>query len=440
MQVSVTATTGLERRMTVQVPAELIESEIKSRLNSLARRVKIDGFRPGKVPLTVVQKRFGPQVRGEVMSDLVEKSFRDAVSQEKLRPAGTPQIVSSAEEPGKHLEYTAVFEIYPEFEINIPESALIDKAVAQVTDEDIGKMIEKLRTQRAEWNIVDRPSKDGDRIIVDFVGSIDGESFEGGEARQFPIALGSKRMMPGFEEQLLDAKSGDQRSFDLVFPADFHVQKLAGKPVHFDVTVDSIAELRLPDLDEKFARSFDVADGNIDTLRNEIRNNLSREIEQTVKQQVKVKALDALLKANPIDLPKALIDQEVEQQMQQAREHLQTRNFPEQEINLDPVRFREDSSRRVALGLILSEIIRKNKFKAAPDQVRAHIESIAATYDDPNEVIQWYYGSRERLSGVEALVLENQAVDWFLQKAVITERPVSFEALMQEAGPVSKSG
>lgn len=437
MQVSVTATTGLERRMTVQVPTELIEKEINTRLQSLARRVKVDGFRPGKVPLTLVQKRFGSQVRGEVMTDLVEKSFRDAVSQEKLRPAGAPQIVSSAQEPGSHLEYTAVFEIYPEFEVNVPEGEPIDKVVAQVAEEDIGKMIEKLRAQRAEWSIVDRPSVDGDRVIVDFAGSIDGQPFEGGEARQFPIALGSKRMMPGFEEQLVGAKPGDQRSFDLAFPDDYHVQKLASKAVHFEVTVDSVAESRLPDLDEKFARSFDVADGAIDSLRNEIRSNLTREIDQTVKQQVKIKALDALLKANPIDVPNALINDEVQQQMQQAREHLKTRGMPEQDIQLDSAHFSAGATRRVALGLILAEIIRKNKFKAAPDQVRAHVESIAVTYDDPNEVIQWYYGNRERLSGIEALVLENQAVDWFLQKAVVIERPVSFEALMQEAGPVT---
>lgn len=437
MQVSVTATTGLERRMTVQVPTELIEKEISTRLQSLARRVKVDGFRPGKVPLSLVQKRFGSQVRGEVMTDFVQKSFRDAVSQEKLRPAGLPQIVSSAEEPGKHLEYTAVFEIYPEFEVNVPEGEPIDKAVAQVVDEDVDKMIEKLRAQRAEWAIVDRPAVNGDRVIVDFTGSLDGQPFEGGEARQFAIILGAKRMMPGFEDQLVAAKPGDKRSFDLTFPVDYHVQKLAGKLVHFDVTVDSVAQPQLPSLDENFARSFDVADGSIDSLRKEIRSNLSREIEQAVKQQLKVKVMDALLKANPIEVPNALINEEVQQQVKQAHEHLKSRGVPEQEIHLDPTRFGSDAARRVALGLILAEIIRKNKFRAAPEQVRAHVESMAATYDDPSEVIQWYYGSRERLSGIEALVLENQAVDWFLQKAVVTERPLSFEALMQEAGPVS---
>ncbi len=433
MQVSVQSSEGLERRLTVVVPAERVETAVQERLKSLARRVKVDGFRPGKVPFSLVQRMYGEQVRFEVQDEVVQSSFRDAVTQQQLRLAGTPRIESSSLEPDKGLEYTAVFEIYPEVGQVSLDSIKIEKPVAEVTEADVMVVLERLRKQASEWAAVERPAQDGDRLVLDFTGSIEDEPFAGNEGKEIPIVLGSKTFIAGFEEKLIGAKAGEERTLDLQFPEEYHAAELAGKPVQFAIKVISVSEPKLPEVDDAFAQAYGITEGGADALRAEIRGNMQREMEQAVKRKVKQQVLDGLLQANPLTLPRALIDDEIGQLMQQARDDLAARGAQMANINLQPGMFEEHARRRVALGLILAEIIRKNAFKAQPENLRAAVEAAASSYEAPAEVINWYYADRRRLAGVEALVLEDQAVDWVFQSVAVNDTPISFEALMQPA-------
>lgn len=415
MQVEVKSN-GLERRVTVALPVEQVNQEIENRLKSLSRRVKVDGFRAGKVPMKVVERKWGGTVRQEVRSELLQSSFYEAISQEKLRPAGSPQF-DLQDTPDAGLRYTATFEVYPEFEVKVPTGLKVVKPSAAIGEADVDAMVEKLRAQRKMWAAVERPAQLGDRTQIDFEGALDGKPFEGNKATGFPLVLGSGHLIPGFEEKLVGAKAGDAVAFDIQFPAEYRVSELAGKPVHFEVKVNAVEEARLPDVDEAFIKSFGVENADMSAFRAEVRKTMERELEQAIKDRVKSQVLDALLQNNPIDLPKALIDEEIARMKNQG----DTR---------DGQAIEDHARRRVALGLIVAEIIKKNQFKAEPDKVRAAVEAVAASYERPEEVVQWYYSRRDRLSNVEALLLEDQAVNWVVGENEVEDQPTPFAELV----------
>ncbi len=436
MQVSVQSSEGLERRLTIKVPAERIEKEVQDRLKSLARRAKIDGFRPGKVPFTVVQRKYGQQVRYEVQDEVVRSSFQEAVIQQQMRPAGNPRIEASSAEPGAGLEYTAIFEVYPEVSQISLDNITLEKPMVDISDADVTAVIERLRKQRNEWVDTSGAAQDGDRVIVDFVGTLidangDRQPFAGNEGKDVPITLGSKSFIDGFEAQLIGVKAGDERVLDVRFPDEYQARELAGKAAQFEVKVASVSTPKLPDLDDEFALSFGISEGGIDALRKEVRNNMQREAEQATKRKLKQQVLDSLIKANPLTLPRALVDAEIGQLMQQTKDEMAARSGPPASINLQPAMFEEHARRRVTLGLILAEIIRQNGFKAPPERVRILVEAAAASYEDPSEVLRWYYAKQERIAGVEALVLEDQAAEWVTEKVQVNEVPTSFDDLIK---------
>lgn len=430
MQVSVTSTEGLERRMTVELPADGVEQEIKQRLKSMAGRVRIDGFRPGKVPFTVVEKRYGSQVRQEVQADMVQNSFYEAVQKENLRPAGTPRIEVNAAS-GDKFAFTATFEIYPEVKVVIPADMVVEKPAVEVGDQDVDNMIDKLRKQRAGWEAAERPVADGDQVLIDFLGKLNGEPFSGGEAKGYPLVIGSKRFIPGFEEQLIGVESGENREVDVTFPEQYQNEELAGKAVVFEVTVHAVNGPKLPDLnDTEFLKTLGVQDGGIDALRKDVRDSMARELEQKIAAKVKSQVLDKLFVANPIELPFALVESEIQQMANQTRQSMGMQGAQEM---TDEVRtaLQDQARRRVALGLLVGELIREKAFRADPEKTRARIEALAAGYEEPAAVVAWYYEDRARLAGVEALVLEDQVVGWIVSEAKVEDVKTGFDEVMQ---------
>jgi len=426
MQVSVETTSGLERRMTVMVPKENIDSEVQKRLKDLAGRVKIDGFRPGKVPFSVVRQKFSGQVSQEVMGEVMQNSFYEAVIQEKLRPAGAPRI-----EPGEakeDFEFTATFEVYPEFEVTGLNKIRIERPVNDIDDADIDKMLETLRKQRKTWGEVDRAGQEGDQLTIDFVGTLDGEEFQGGSAKQVPLELGSKRMIPGFEEQLAGAKAGQELTLDVTFPEDYHAKDLAGKAVKFATTVLKVEEPVLPELNDEFAVEFGVKEGGLAALKQQVRENMQRESAQAITASVKEQVFDGLMGLKLLEVPKALVDSEIEVLVKQRQQDMQQYGAPVQDV--DPVQFETQAQRRVSLGLILSEVIKKNDITVSPSRLREAVEKMAASYESPEEVVRHYYADKDRLKGVENVTLEEMAVEYIISQADVSDKNTSFDALM----------
>lgn len=430
MEVTVEVTDGLERRIKVQVPAERIDAEVEDRLKNLRGRARIDGFRPGKVPLSVVRSKFGGQVRQEVLGEVLQSSFYEAVTQEKLRPVGGPRIEPQVMEPGKALEYTAVFEVYPEVEIGDISAITVKRPKVEVQDDDIDKVVERLRRQRTEWNPVERGAQDGDRVKLNFTGTIDGEEFAGGKGSDVPLVLGSGSFIPGFEAQLAGVAKGDTKTIDVTFPDDYHAKDLAGKTAQFSVEVLEVEESKLPELNEEFVKAFQIADGSVESFRAEIRQNMERELADTIKARVKQQVMDGLLEVNQLDVPKALIEEEIDRLIVQTKEQMMMGQNQPKDLHLPRSMFEEQARRRVTLGLLLAEISRRHELKVDGDRVRAAIEKFAASYEQPEEVVKWYYSNQEHLSNVESMVLEDQLVDWVLEKAKVTEEPMSFDAIM----------
>ncbi len=426
MQVSVEAGEGLERRMTVEVPAEQVDKEVEKRLKNIARTARMDGFRPGKVPMSIVRRRYGGEVRQEVFGELVQSTFYDAAAKEALKPAGLPRIEPLEEEDaGGAFRYTAVFEVMPEITLASLDDVVIKKPVAEVTDSDVDDMLERLRKQRATWKEVDRPAREGDEVTIGFKGTVEGEPFEGGEAEDYSTVLGSGAMIEGFEDGLVGASAGETRTLELTFPEDYPVEDLAGKPVVFEVTVNKVSEQVLPEVDDTFAESFGVAEGGVEKLRDDVRNNMERELADRIKGRIKSQVMDALLAAHPIDVPAALIDEEVESLRKQTRQRLGgNANF-----ELPREMFEEEAKRRVTLGLVIAEVVKAGNIELDADRVRKMVEDFAASYEDPEEVVNYYYGSRDRLAGVESVVLEDQAVDWVLDHVKVEEEPSDFSSL-----------
>jgi len=423
MQVSVEAGEGLERILTVQVPAETVETEVNNRLNSLKSSVRLDGFRPGKIPLRVIKQKYTGAVLQEVASELMQSSFRDAVTQESLRPAGDPVIHAEDLAIGQEMKYTATFEVYPEVELAPIADLAIEKIQASVNDSDVDKMIDTLRKQKTDWAEVERASADGDRVSIDFVGSIDGEKFDGGSANDMPIVLGAGQMIPGFEENLKAKKVSDETTFKVPFPEDYAAKELAGKEAEFAVTVKKVEEPKMPEVNEEFAKAFGVESGDAGQLKTEINANMTRELDKRLRAILKENVMAALLEANPVDVPSATVKEEAETLKKQTE-------IQQPGSNLTVESFMNDAKRRVQLGMLLAEVAKASELNIDADMIKARIEEMAKDYDDPDEFVRYYMGNQELLGGVQTMVMEDAVVDWIADQASVTSKDSSFDEVM----------
>ena len=424
MQVSVENTSALERRMTIAVPAERVENEVNKRLQQTAKRAKIAGFRPGKVPMNVIRQRFEADARQEAFGDLVQASFYEAIVEQKLNPAGAPAVEPKSFEKGKDLEFVAIFEVFPEFTVAGLESISVERLSAEVADADLDKMLEVLRKQNTRFEAVERAAQNDDQVNIDFVGKVDGEVFAGGSAKGTPLVLGSGRMIPGFEEGLVGAKAGEERVVNVTFPEDYQNLDLAGKAAEFTITVNSVAAPVLPELNEEFFAQFGIKESTLEGFRTEVRKNMERELRQAIKTKVKNQVMDGLLAANPIEVPKALLENEVNRLRVQAVQQFGGNIKPEQ---LPVELFEEQAKRRVVLGLIVAEVVKQFELKPDDAKVREMIEEMASAYQEPEQVIAWYYKNDQQMNEVRSVVLEEQVVDTVLQKATVTDKSVSYE-------------
>jgi len=431
MQVTVESTGTLGRRMTVAVPADRLEKEFAARLKNLSRTVRFPGFRPGKAPIKMVEAQYGGKVLDEVVGDLIRTTFYEAVTEKGLKPAGGPDIQPKHVDRGKDFEYTASFEIFPEVTRLDIQGCRIERPVAEVTEEDVDRTIDKLRQQRVSWHPVERAAANGDRVMIDFQGSVDGTPFDGGAASDFPLVLGNNVLIEGFESGLVGAKTGEQRTLDLRFPSDYRNAALAGKAAQFAVTLKQVNEPRLPEVNDDFARALGVPDGSVETLRREVRGNLERERDDRVRRRVRDQVFKTLTELNDFEVPKAMEQEEIQRLIQMTRSNLQAQGLQGGQIPTDPALYAEQARSRVKLGLVISEIIRKQEMTASPARVRARIEEQAASYDDPKEFIAWHYASPGRLAEAESHVLESDVVDILLKTADIVDKPMSFQELVQ---------
>ena len=428
MQVSVETTQGLERRLTITVPAENVEIEVKKRLQQLSKTQRIDGFRAGKVPVSVINKRFGPAVRQEVAGEVMQRSYYEAVIAEKVNPAGAPTFAPKSLEAGKDLEFTATFEVYPDVEVQGLDKVTVEKPAVTVTDEDLANMLETLRNQHASWADVDTAAGENDRVTVDFVGTIDGEVFEGGKAEDFPLELGQGRMIPGFEDNIVGKKAGEEVVADVTFPDDYHAENLKGKAAQFTITVKKVEAQELPELSEEFATKFGVTEGGVDALKEEVKKNMTRELDQAVKANVKDQAIKGLLENNEIEVPKALVDQEVDALRQQAAQRFggDAKNMPELPAEL----FHEQAVTRVKTGLLLGEVIKANDIKVDDAKVEALIATVASAYEDPTEVVEYYKANDQLMQQMRNVAMEEQAVEAILAKANVSDVEKAFDDIM----------
>jgi trigger factor len=423
----------LERRVSMRLPVEDIDRQVDERLKKLARNVRMPGFRPGKVPLKLIAQTYGPQVRSEVLGDAVQKSFSDAVKQANLRVAGYPRIEKKDAADAAALEFSATFEVYPEVKVGELSGSVIERPQVSVGDAEVAKTVEILRKQRARFVPATRPAQDGDRVTADFAGTIDGQPFEGGKGADFAFTLGERRMLPEFEDAARGMSPGESKSFRLKFPADYQGKEVAGKEASFDISVKKLESPELPALDADFARTLGVADGDLDKMRGEIRANVEREVKKRVDARVKSQALQVLLDAAPVDLPRSLIEMEAQQLVERARADLQARGVKLEQVPLNPAAFEDTAKRRVALGLIIGELARAESLQPKPAEVRAMVEQEAQTYESPAEVVKWFYMQPQRLSEMEAVALEANVVKWVLSKAKVVDKEVSFDELMGAA-------
>lgn len=431
MQVTVETTGNLGRRMTVAVPAARMEQEIAMRLKRLSQTARFPGFRPGKAPMKMVEAQYAGKVLEEVAGDLIRSTFYEAVNEKGLRPAGGPDIQPKNMGRGKDFEYTATFEIYPEVRCLEIRGSRIERPVVTVSEEDVHRTIDTLRRQRVGWNPVERAAVMEDRVLIDFQGMLDGVPFEGGEAKDFPLVLGNNTLIDGFESGLIGARAGENRTLDVTFPADYRNTNLAGKKVQFAVTVKQVNEPVLPDVNDEFALALGVADGKIETMRTEVRTNLERELAERVRRELREQVFKAVIEANPLDVPKALEQSEIEHLIQTSRANLDAQGMPGNQLPGDPQLYAEQARRRVTLGLILAEMVKVKSLIVDAQLVRERIEELAAGYDNPQEFVDWHYSNRERLAEIESKVMEDQAVELLLATAEAIDKPMSFQELMR---------
>lgn len=423
----------LERRVAISVPAEDVEKGVEAKLKQMSRTVKMPGFRPGKVPLKLVAQNYGDQARSEVIGEVIERILAEQVREQNLRVAGYPQIQPKEDAAEGALEFEAIFEVYPEVVVSDLTDKELERSTLEVTDAEVDKTIDVLRKQRTTYELVERAAQEGDRVVVDFTGRKDGEVFEGGAAEDFPFVLGGGQMLKDFETAATGLTAGESKTFDLTFPEDYHAKLLAGQTVQFEIVMKKVEAPKLPEVDADFARALGVADGDIAKLREEVTNNLQREVRNRLKARIKAQVMDVLLDVAPIAVPRALVDNESRQMADNARRDMEGRGMNAKDLPISPAWFYEQAERRVKLGLIMAEVVKANELYAKPEQIRGLVEEFAASYENPQEVVEWYYQQPQRLAQAEALVVEENVVEWALGRARTTDKAVSFDELMGNA-------
>lgn len=430
MQVSVETTQGLGRRVTITVPAADIQKAVDSELKKAAKTVRIDGFRKGHVPMSMVKQRYGMSVLNDVLGDLMQRNFINAIIENKVNPVGAPDYKPEQYKEGEDFVYSVEFEVFPEIELKDLESIEVVKPIVTVKDEDVDNMLETLCKQQAEWKDKEGEVAAEDRVTVDFNGSIDGEEFEGGKAEDFVLAMGQGRMIPGFEEGLIGHKAGEEFTIDVTFPEDYHAENLKGKKAQFAINLKKVEERELPELTEEFIKRFGIADGSVDGLRAEVRKNMERELKNAIRTRVKSQVIDGLVKANEVDVPAAAVDSEIEVLQRQAAQRFG--GDEKQALQLPRELFEEQAKRRVIVGLLLGEVINSNELKAEDERVKALIDEMASAYEDPSEVVEFYNKNEQLMNNIRNLALEEQAVEKILATAKVTEKETNFTELMNE--------
>ena len=430
MQVSVEKTSELSRKLTVSLPEEMIQEKMEARFKSLAREVKIDGFRPGKVPVRVVKKMYGDKVRGEITGDLIQSTYFEALQKQELHPAGQPHIHPTEEAAG--FEYTAEFEVYPEISLDGLSDLNIKRPVATVEPADQDEMVAKLREQKKQWNTVERAAVKNDRVTISFSGVCEGENFTDGKVESYSVEIGSNQMIPGFEDEIIGLVAGTNKTFEITFPEDYGNEKLAGKTAEFEMELSIVEESALPEIDEEFIKAYGVEEGTIEAFNVDIKANMERELAQGLKGKLKIAVLDALYENMKITLPNSLVDEEVQNMIKSYGENAKRQNMTLQDLDLPKEMFEEQAKRRIALGLILGEIIQKNEIKVDDNKVRSTIKDMAVSYDQPEEFVNWYYADESRLNDVKQMVLEEQTVDWIVEQVKVTDETVSFNDVMEK--------
>lgn len=434
MQTNLETISPLERRVTMAVPSEQIEKEVDERVKRLSRTVKMSGFRPGKVPLKIIAQQYGPQIRSEVVGDAVQKAFNDVVTRQKLRVAGYPSIEPKLDGvDDKTLAFSATFEVYPEFKPGDVARSKIERPALQVSDADVDKTIEILRKQRVTYKDVARAAQSGDRVTADFTGRIDGMEFPGGKGAGVAVVIGEGRMLPDFEAGLTGMTAGQTKTFDVRFPDDYGGKEVAGKTASFESVVSKIEEPVLPVVDGEFAKSLGVADGDTAKMRQEIRGNVEREVKKRIDSEVKQKVMQALIDVTPVEVPKALVEMEVQRLVQSARADLESRGIKMEQLPINPEIFEAQAKRRVTLGLILAELVKANDLNPKPEQIRSRVDEYASTYEHPGEVVKWIYSEPQRLAEFEGMAIESNVVSWVLDRAKVEDKAVSFDELMEKA-------
>ena len=432
MSATVETLEGLERRITLNLDVPEVEAEVGKRLRKLAKNVKVDGFRPGKAPMSMISARYGSEVRGEVLSDALHKAFISAMDEQKLLVAGYPRYAPAAGSNGSAFE--ATFEVFPQITIGDIAQVKVNRPIVDVTDADVDRTLEVLRKQRVQFHsVVDREAREGDRVHVDYNGTMDGVPFKGGEAKDFPVILGEGRTLKEFEGVIVGMTPGENKIFELTFPDDYFAKELAEKTATFNLTLKSIHAPQLPDLDDAFVASMGVTEGGVAKLREEVASNLHREAKRRVQAKVKEHVLDGLLAISPFDVPKGLVAIEVRAMMDKAVTDLKARGLKEQDIKLEPGMFEEQAKRRVALSMLLNSMAEQNNITADEAQVRALVDEFAESYEDPSDVVRWYYQNPERLAEVKSIVMEENIVNWVLERAQVTDEPTTLEKLMGNA-------
>ena len=430
MQVSVETTDGLERKMTIAVPSVQVDSAVNARLQEAAKSVRLNGFRKGKIPFKVIKSKFGKGVRQEVVGELMSQTYYDAINQESLKPAGQPKIEPTNIEEGKDLEFVATFEVYPEIILPDFSKLEVERLNADINDTDIDEMIETLRQQRQTWEVIEREAADQDMTNIDYLGKKDGEEFEGGAAQGANLVLGSERMIPGFEAGIIGKKAGDEFTLSLKFPTEYHNDDLAGAAVEFDITLNSVSEQVLPEVNEEFYKSFGVEEGGVEAFREEVSNNMRREMKTASRNKLKTKVMDALIAAVDVTVPESLVSNEILQLKSQALQQMGGAQGADPSMLPDEL-FKEQADRRVILGLVLGEIIGQQNLQADPAKVRESVEELAATYESPDDVINWYYGNKEQLATIESAVVEDQVFDYIIEESVVTDTEVSYQEIIK---------
>ncbi len=430
MQVSVEKTSELSRKMTVSVPEAIVQEKMAARLKSLAREVKVDGFRPGKVPPHVVKKMFGAQVRSEIAGDLIQTTYYEALQNQDLKPASQPYIDALEEAEG--FKYTAVFEIYPDISLENIDQLEVVRPMVVVEEADVDNMIEKLRLQKREWVAVERAAQENDRVTINFSGQCDGENFTDGTVENYSVDIGAKQMITGFEDNLVGLEIDAVKTFELTFPEKYGNEKLAGKVGEFEVTVTKIEAPVMPQIDAEFIKGYGIEEGTVDSFRNDVKNNMERKLVQALRGKLKDAVMNALYEKVQFAVPSSLIDEEIENLMKPYLETAKRQKIKLEDLHITRDLFEEQAKRRIALGLILSEIIQKNEIKLDNGKVRAMVEDMAKSYERPEDVVNWYFADKSRLNDVQQMVLEEQTVDWLLAQAKVSEETLSFSDVMDK--------